>query len=121
MGDDGLTPEQIDRIIDAAVNPHLAFRNMLCRRLVGQIHAQFGVDGLGELLRAIDDQGKFASMVLIDRGEVENYVFEHYGVFDEYVFEDIQMTERWSEFMEETGKEASHVLGEIIDEILKVD
>lgn len=120
MSDDGLTPERIDRIIDAAVNPHIAFRDMLCRRLVRQIHAQFGIDGLAELLQAIDEQGKFASMVLADRGEVDNYIFEQYGVFDEYVFEDIQLTERWSEFLEETGREASQVLGEIIDEILDV-
>jgi hypothetical protein len=93
----------------------------LCRRIVGQIHGQFGVDGLGELLRAIDDRGNFASMVLIDRGEVDNYIFNHYGVFDEYVFEDIQLTEQWSDFMEKTSEEASHVLGEIIDEILNVD
>lgn len=121
MDDDGLTPEKYERIIEAAINPHVAFRQMLCQRLVSQIHAQFGPAGLGELLSAIDEQGRFASLVVADRGEVDNYVFEHYGVFDEFLFEDIQISEQWMDFLEETTRNASVVLGEVIDELLDIE
>lgn len=117
--DDDLTPEKLQRIVESATNPVVSYRRQICRRLARQTYNQFGIDGLLDLLSGIDDAGRFASVVVIDRDEVDNFLFDNYAIFDPDMFEKVQMTEEWDAFIADTMSEAGRVIGEIVQSIIE--
>jgi hypothetical protein len=117
--DGDLTPEKIQRLVESATNPVAHYRRQICRRLARQTYNQFGIDGLMDLLTGIDDAGRFSSVVVIDRDEIDNFLFETYGIFDPDMFEKVQMTDEWDEFIAETIERSGMVIGRIIDSIVR--
>lgn len=116
--DEDLTPDKIKRIVDSATHPAVSYRRQICRRLAHQTYNQFGIDGLLDLLSGIDDAGRFNSIVVIDRDEVDNFLFENYAIFDPEMFLKVQMTEAWDDFVTQTIAESGRVIGEIIQDII---
>lgn len=117
--DGDLTPERIHKLIQSATNPVAHYRRQVCKRLANQIYNQFGIDGLLDLLSGIDDAGRFASVVVIDRDEIDNFLFETYGIFDPDMFEKVQLSEAWDDFLAETLEKSGKALGEIIESIVR--
>ncbi len=116
--DEDLTPERIKNLVDSATNPIVHYRRQICRRLAKQIYNQFGVDGLLDLLTGIDEAGRFASVVVIDRDEIDNFLFDTYGVFDPDMFDKVQLTAQWDEFVCEILERSGAAVGEIINSIV---
>lgn len=119
MEEEGLSPDGLRRLVNAAIDPQNSFRRTFCRRLAKQVFNQFGQEGLLDLLTGIDIAGKFVSVVVADKSEIEDYLFKEHGVYDEDMFERIQMTDDWDEFMSDTLERAGVVLGKIIDDIMR--
>ena len=117
--DDDLTPERLKRIVDSAANPITSYRRQICRRLAKQTYNQFGIDGLLDLLSGIDEAGRFASIVVADRDEIDNYLFLEHGAFDPDMFEKVQITDEWDQFVAETMDRAGAVVGKIIDGLIE--
>lgn len=113
--------ENFSKLVESATNPAAFFRRGVCRRIAHQIHNQFGVEGLYDLLTGIDDIGKFVSVVIADRDEIDNYLFETHGTFDPDMFEKVQLSDRWDEFMADIIHQAGDTLGIIIDEEIERD
>lgn len=121
MDDEGLSFEGLRKIIDSAIDPEASFRRSFCRRLASQVHTQFGQEGLLDLLTGIDLSGKFVSVIVLDKSEVENYLFTEHGVYDEGIFERVQMTDEWDEFLANTLDRAGAVIGELLDRMVTKD
>lgn len=119
MEDEGLTPDKIQRLVNSAINPQVEYRRSICKRLITQTFRQFGQESILDMLTAIDDLGKFASIVVIDRDEIDNYLFLEHGAFDPSMYEKVQMTDEWRDFVEETLATSGAVLGKIIDAIIE--
>ena len=119
MDDEGLTPKKLERLIRSAVNPTVAYRREICVRLARQIYNQFGMDGLFDLLNGIDQIGSMSSLVISERTEIENYVFQKHGVFDPDIFEKIQLTDEWDELIEELIEDAGNGVARIIDTLIE--
>ena len=62
--------------------------------------------------------GRFSSVVIIDRDEIDNYLFNTYGSFDPDMFEKVQLTQEWDDFIVETMDRAGAALGKIVDGIV---
>lgn len=119
MDDEGLTPKKLEKLVQSAVNPTVAYRKELCKRLARQIHNQFGADGLFDLLTGIDEIGNLASLVILERTEIENYVFQRHGIFDPDMFEKIQLSDEWDELISEVIEDAGLKVAKIIDAIVE--
>lgn len=117
--DDGLTPDKLNRLVGSATNPLAHYRRQICTRLARQTYNQFGIDGLLDLLSGIDEAGRFSSIVVIDRDEIDNYLFDNYGIFDPDMFEKIQMTEEWDEFVAKVLDFSGRAMGSIIESIVQ--
>lgn len=111
--------ERLNHLIQSAVNPKDHYRRAICRRLASQTFHQFGVEGLMDLLTGVDDIGKFQSVIVADRDEIDNYVFEKYGIFDPDMMEKIQMSDKWDSFLSDMLAESSKMLGEIIKDVIE--
>lgn len=118
MDDEGLTPKKLERLINSATNPTVAYRREICRRLARQIYNQFGPEGLFDLLTSIDDIGNMSSVVVSERTEVENYLFKEHGIFDPDIFEKVQLSDEWDEFVDAVFESAGETVARIVDDIV---
>lgn len=116
--DDEDLPEAIQALVFAAVDPEAYFRRTAARQMVREFYKKFGDQVLFDLLAAIDSIDKFASLVVLERPEVDNYLFEHHGFFDNDMFIKLQMTEAWNNFMAETVQRSGLAASKAIEEIL---
>ena len=121
MEDEGLGFDGLRRLVDATIDPQSSFRKAFCRRLASQVYNQFGQEGLLDLLTGIDLSGKFVSVIVADKSEIENYLFSEHGIYDDGAFEQIQMTDEWDDFLAETLERAGAVLGKLLDEMVEKD
>lgn len=116
----GLTPDQINNIVFTVIDPTSAFRRTAARGLVREFHKRFGDLGLVDLLIALDNTDRFASMIVLERNEIENHLFENYGMFDEDLITKVQFTEAWDEFVHDTiersGVAAARAVAQVIAE-----
>jgi len=119
MSEEDMTPERLHKLVESAVNPKAHYRRNICRRLAAQTYNQFGIEGLFDLLTGIDDAGKFQSVIVADRDEIDNYLFSEFGIFDQDMFEKIQMTDEWDDFLASVLEQSSNVLADIIKKIVE--
>lgn len=116
---EGLTPERIDNIVQAAVDPETMFRRSAARGLVGEFHKRFGDYGLVDLMVAIDNRDRFASLIVLERNEVDNYLFQYHGTFDPDIMAKIQLTDAWEEFVTDTVKRSGLAAAAAIEEVIQ--
>jgi|TARA_B110001454_G_scaffold61260_1_gene59736 hypothetical protein len=58
------------------------YRSHLCSTLVARVHAEFGPEGLAEMMLKIDETGGWISDILLEAPDLENAMFEKFGVYD---------------------------------------
>lgn len=121
MNYEGMDPDKLHKIVQSAINPLEVFRRAFCQRLAESVNNQFGDEGLYDLLLGIDAVGNFGSVVVVNRDEIDNYMFSTYGTFDESMYEKIIMSEEWADFLGHVMAEAGATLGKIIDDMMDND
>jgi hypothetical protein len=58
------------------------YRSHLCSTLVARVHSEFGPEGLAEMMLKIDETGGWISDILLEAPDLENAMFEKFGVYD---------------------------------------
>jgi len=117
--DEALTPEQINALVYAAIDPEAVFRRQAAAGLVREFHKKFGDMALVDLLVAVDNVEKFASLIVLERNEVDNYLFEKHGTFDDDIMTKIQMTEAWDEFVQDTIEKSGLAASKAIEQVVR--
>lgn len=121
MGDEseGLTPERLQNIVSAAIDPETMFRRSAARGLVSEFHKRFGDYGLVDLLVAIDNRDRLSSLIVLERNEVDNYLYEYHGTFDPDMMTKIQLTDAWEQFVTETVQRSGLAAAASIEEVMQ--
>lgn len=58
------------------------YRNHFCTLLVSKLHKEFGIEGMCELMMAIDKRSGWVSDIIIEDNDIHDILFREYGVFD---------------------------------------
>ena len=58
------------------------YRSHLCTTLVQRVHSEFGAEGLAEMMLKIDETGGRISDILLEAPDLENAMFEKFGIYD---------------------------------------
>jgi hypothetical protein len=116
-----LTPQQIENIIYSAIDPETTFRKHAAKGLIREFHKRFGDTGLIDLLIAIDNTDRFASMIVLERNEVDNHTYEKWGVFDPDMITKIQLTEAWDDFVHDTIHRSGQAATIAIEQVLAAE
>lgn len=58
------------------------YRTHLCDTLVKRVHQEFGSEGLAEMMLKIDECGGWISDILLEAPDLENAMYERFGVYD---------------------------------------
>jgi hypothetical protein len=114
-------PEEIKSLVASAINPEGHFRRMAAKSIVREFHKRFGDMALLDILVAVDGMDKYASAIVMERSEIDNYVFQHYGVYDDDMFTKAQMTDAWNDFMDETVHRSGLAAAKAVEEVLNLE
>lgn len=58
------------------------YRSHLCSMVVNKVWSEFGVEGMCELMMAIDKRAGWISDILLEDADLHDSLFNSYGVFD---------------------------------------
>jgi hypothetical protein len=58
------------------------YRNHFCNLLVAKLSSEFGIEGMCELMMAIDKRSGWVSDIIIEDNDIHDILFREYGVFD---------------------------------------
>lgn len=111
--------DRLQNIVFAAVDPESVFRRSAAKGLVGEFHKRFGDYGLVDLLVSIDNIERFATLIVLERNEIDNYMFERYGTFDPDIVMKVQMTDAWEKFVHECVHASGMAQANAIEEVVR--
>jgi len=119
--DEDELPEDVQSLVSSAINPEAHFRRMAAKSMVREFYKRFGDMALVDILIAIDNMDRFTSVVVMERNEVDDYVFSNYGVFDDSMYVKAQMTESWNDFLNDVVHRSGLAAAKACDEVLKAE
>jgi hypothetical protein len=121
MGDENSEEMEdgLQNIVFAAVDPESVFRRAAAKGLVTEFHKRFGDYGLVDLLVSIDNIERFATLIVLERNEIDNYMFEKYGTFDPDIVMKVQMTDAWEKFVHECVHASGLAQANAIEEVVR--
>jgi len=61
------------------------YRNHLCTMIVNRLYGDFGVEGMCELMMTIDNRSSWISDIVIDNSDLDELMFDGYGVYDDNI------------------------------------
>lgn len=111
--------DKMQSLVFSLVSPEKVFRKQTVKRIVSEFMKRYGSDVLIDFLVAVDSTDLLASVVVLDRGEVDEYMFQKYGLFDDDMMVKVQMTDRWEQFLRDAVEMSGQATEEAITEIAK--
>jgi hypothetical protein len=109
---------QMRSLVFSLVSPEKVFRKQTVKRIVNEFVKRYGSDVLVDFLVAVDSTDLLASVIVLDRGEIDEYMFQKYGLFDNDMMVKVQMTDRWEQFshdvVEMSGVAAQEAIAEVM-------
>lgn len=84
--------------MDGESDQALAYRRDLCFILAGKIRAEFGLEGLCEMISGIDNTAGWISDILLESSDIDDVLFDKYGVYVEDSIELARKTEAMKKF-----------------------
>ena len=97
------------------------YRSHLCDTLVRRVNSEFGPEGLAELMLKIDECGGWISDILLEAPDLENAMFEKFGVYDPEVTHKARDTKAMYEMNKKIWRLRRRYAKLIVDEIFEVD
>jgi len=90
MNPEGEPNEPVDPVFDHLANAMdgnspeaFEYRRDLCLILAGKLKSEFGVEGLCQMLSAIDVTAGWTSDILLESSDIDDVLFAEYGIFVE--------------------------------------
>ena len=95
------------------------YRSHLCSTLVPRVFTEFGPEGLAEMMLKIDETGGWISDILLEAPDLENAMFDKFGVFDPQVTAKARDTKAMYEMNKKIWRLRKRYAKLIVDEIFE--
>ena len=95
------------------------YRSHLCDTLVRRVNSEFGPEGLAEMMLKIDECGGWISDILLEAPDLENAMFEKFGVYDPEVTHKARDTKAMYEMNKKIWRLRKRYAKLIVDEIFE--
>lgn len=101
-GDSSDQPDSVfDHLAEAMDGESLQameYRKDLCLILAGKVKSEFGTEGLCELINGIDAHGGWITDILLESGDIDDFLFSEHGVYVENSIDLARKTEAMKKF-----------------------
>ena len=95
------------------------YRSHLCSTLVQRVFSEFGPEGLAEMMLKIDETGGWISDISLEAPDLENAMFDKFGVFDPQVTHKARDTKAMYEMNKKIWRLRKRYAKLIVDEIFE--
>ena len=95
------------------------YRSHLCETLVRRVFHEFGSEGLAEMMLKIDETGGWISDILLESPDLENAMFDKFGVYDPLVTANARATSAMYEMNKKIWRLRKRYAKLIVDEIFE--
>jgi hypothetical protein len=94
------------------------YRSHFCDLLAHRVYADFGVEGLCELMGSIDKRGLWISDILLENNDLDEVMFSKYGTYDNDVVRKARSTSAMAELNQKIWRLRKRYAKLIVDEIM---
>jgi hypothetical protein len=74
--------EFVGSFMSVAGSAEMMYRKHYCELIAQKVYNQFGLDGMCELMMAMDKRADWISDIILEAPDLENIAFKKYGVYD---------------------------------------
>lgn len=75
----------------------IMYRSNFCSIVVNKVHTEFGIEGLCELMLAIDKRAGWISDIIIEDADIQDAMFNTHGMFDDKAIVKARVSEEMTE------------------------
>ena len=111
--------EFLGDFMSVTIHIEQVYRSHLCSTLVQRVHSEFGPEGLAEMMIKIDETGGWISDILLEAPDLENAMFDKFGVFDPQVTHKARDTKAMYEMNKKIWRLRKRYAKLIVDEIFE--
>lgn len=97
------------------------YRSHLCDTLVHRVYAEFGTEGMAELMVKIDGCADWISDMLFDANDLHDQMFKRHGTYDQEITSKARMTMAMEELNKKIWNLRKRYVKKIVDEIFTAD
>jgi hypothetical protein len=94
------------------------YRRHYCDIVAHKVYNEFGVDGMCELMMAMDKKADWISDIIIESPDLDNIAFKKYGTFDPELAAKARHTKALQELNEKLWRLRRKYARLIVDEIM---
>ena len=111
--------EFIENFTSGTMHIEQVYRSHLCETQVRRVFAEFGAEGLVEMMIKIDETGGWISDILLEAPDLENVMFDKFGVYDPLITAKARDTRAMYEMNKKIRRLRKRYAKIIVDEIFE--
>lgn len=121
--DDGEVPQEIlaefvGAFMGAGMAAESLYRQHYCDMIAQKVYNEFGLDGMCELMMAMDKKADWISDIILEAPDLENIAFKKYGVYDPNISTKARQTKAIQELNTKLWRLRKKYAKLIVDEIM---
>lgn len=110
--------EFIGAFMAAGINSDAIYRQHYCEIIAQKVYNEFGLDGMCELMMAMDRRADWISDIILEAPDLENIMFKKYGVWDPEISQKARQTKAIEELNGKLWRLRRKYARLIVDEIM---
>jgi hypothetical protein len=121
--DDGEVPQEIlaefvGAFMNAGMVAESLYRQHYCDMIAQKVYNEFGLDGMCELMMAMDKKADWISDIILEAPDLENIAFKKYGIYDPNISTKARQTKAIQELNTKLWRLRKKYAKLIVDEIM---
>ena len=117
-----VTPEELavwlSEFIAQTSDAEVMYRSHFCNMIANRVYAEFGHEGMCELMIAMDKKAGWISDIIIENNDLDEILFKKYGVYDHNIVSKARKTEAVQEMNSKIWRLRRKYAKAIVEELM---
>jgi hypothetical protein len=117
-----VSPEELavwlSEFIAQTNDAEVMYRNHFCNMIANRVYAEFGHEGMCELMIAMDKRAGWISDIIIENNDLDEILFKKYGVYDHNIVSKARKTEAVQEMNSKIWRLRRKYAKAIVEELM---
>ena len=117
------SPEELavwlSEFIAQTSDAEVMYRSHFCNMIANRVYAEFGHEGMCELMIAMDKKAGWISDIIIENNDLDEILFKKYGVYDDNIVSKARKTEAVQEMNSKIWRLRRKYAKAIVEELME--
>ena len=118
-----VSPEELavwlSEFIAQTSDAEVMYRSHFCNMIANRVYAEFGHEGMCELMIAMDKKAGWISDIIIENNDLDEILFKKYGVYDDNIVSKARKTEAVQEMNSKIWRLRRKYAKAIVEELME--